>query len=648
MNFLSIIKRIFSLLLCLIFIVGFAASATTAAGVGDGGEDVSPYTIIHDEALSIPIGTGNGQVGYDFGEVPLQIRGPGSFYVDESGWMAILDSENSRILLYVNGQCTNMLSLPSGYYATKMCFANNIFYVLDVPSSKVCEVPFIMTLDDPDKEAYVKHDLPEGLAGLTVVDMLITPNGLAVVDMDENYYYLTQDNGFVLGATYSTYEKTACGNCEEEGHEHETPIEPTVNIGLGTLEWNIALDKNINDLAAIDKDAASNLYAEYFDYVTDVYTIMSERTVRKYDANGNIVGYARIDDDGLHTYAGMLYEGMAAGTVYYMACNEEMVSIQRLVFGTTYASRMNELTQRALRMDAELEAMEQADEDNPEKKSKIYALSRTRAQVKSRADSMVKKRWLLQSYHKDLSQAGSDRYNIKLPIEVSKASPGQYLTGIPYCRGGFNGLDNLGSGRLRDFDTAIKARPGIAGNANGGNWISPTVGLDCSGFVSSAYGLREYHNTGDLNLYIGHKAGTNDLNSASNMDLYVRVTGEKHTVLFVRKSGGKYIIIDSTTYSNSGGNEGKRIDKVSERDVGISFFNGYVRKTAWHQVIAKYGHNSTSHWKPCKYYSQCGYKTSVGSHVWINVGSSIKKCQTCGRLAARSSANGSGLINSVS
>lgn len=321
---------------------------------GDGAGDVSPYTIIHDEILSIPVGTGNGQAGYDIGDVPLQIRGPGSFYVDESGWVAILDSENNRILPYVNGQCTNMLALPSGYYATKMCFANNIFYVLDVPSSRVCEVPFIMTLDDPDKEAYVKHDLPEGLTGLTVVDMLITPNGLTVVDMDENYYYLTQDNGFVLGATYSTYEKTACGNCEEEGHEHEAPIDPSVSIGLGTLEWDIALDKNINDLAAIDKDGANNLYAEYFDYVTDVYTIMSERTVRKYDANGNVVGYARIDD-GLHTYADKQYQVMADGTVYYMACYEDKVSIQRLILGTTYASGMTELTQRALQMDAELE-----------------------------------------------------------------------------------------------------------------------------------------------------------------------------------------------------------------------------------------------------------------------------------------------------
>lgn len=122
MNFTSIIKRVFSLLLCLIFIVGFAASATTAAGEGDDGE-ASPYAIIHEEILSIPIGTGGGQAGYDFGDVPLQIRGPGSFYVDESGWIAILDSENNRILLYVNGQCTNMLALPSGYYATKLCFA---------------------------------------------------------------------------------------------------------------------------------------------------------------------------------------------------------------------------------------------------------------------------------------------------------------------------------------------------------------------------------------------------------------------------------------------------------------------------------------------------------------------------------------------
>ncbi len=648
MNFSSIFKRVFSLLLCLIFIAGFAASATTAAGEGDG-EDVSPYTIIHDEALSVPIGTGYGQVGYDFGDVPLQIRGPGSFYVDESGWIAILDSENSRILLYVNGQCTNMLSLPSGYYATKMCFANNIFYVLDVPSSKVCEVPFIMTLDDPDKEAYVKHDLPEGLIGLTVVDMLITPNGLAVVDMDENYYYLTQDNGFVLGTTYSTYEKTACGDCEEEGHEHETPIDPSVSIGLGTLEWDIALDKNINDLAAIDKDAANNLYAEYFDYVTNVYTIMSERTVRKYDANGNVVGYARIDDDGLHTYADKQYQVMADGTVYYMACYEDKVSIQRLIFGTTYASRMAELAQRALQMDAELEAMEQADEDNPEKKlTMIYNLPVSRSYVESRAKSMVSKKWELKSYHKDLAQAGADRDNIKLPIEVRNAKPGAILKGIPYCRGGFNGLDNLGSGRLRDFDTAIKARPGIAGNANKGGWISPTVGLDCSGFVSSACALREYYNTTNISKYLGHKYSISeyDVDSAKWMDIYVKPGS--HTVIYISKAnGGKYNIIDSTTSSDGRGNEGKDIDKVSGRSVFKSFFNGYIRKSAWHEVPSKYMHNSTSHWRQCKFYSQCGHRLSVGSHVWVTVGG-VRKCQTCGRFAPNVSPYISSHINSMS
>lgn len=47
--------------------------------------------------------------------------------------------------------------------------------------------------------------------------MLITPNGLAVVDMDENYYYLTQDNGFVLGATYSTYEKQPAETVRRRG-----------------------------------------------------------------------------------------------------------------------------------------------------------------------------------------------------------------------------------------------------------------------------------------------------------------------------------------------------------------------------------------------------------------------------------------------
>ncbi|MEE0681005.1 MAG: hypothetical protein U0M20_02220, partial [Christensenellales bacterium] len=52
------------------------------------------------EIASFKIGSGKDNLAYDYYPTPMTVSGPSSFYVDESGWLAVLDTYNSRIAIF--------------------------------------------------------------------------------------------------------------------------------------------------------------------------------------------------------------------------------------------------------------------------------------------------------------------------------------------------------------------------------------------------------------------------------------------------------------------------------------------------------------------------------------------------------------------
>lgn len=91
--------------------------------------------------------------------------------------------------------------------------------------------------------------------------------------------------------------------------------------------------------------------------------------------------------------------------------------------------------------------------------------------------------------------------SVTLASYVTNASAGSSMSGIPYCWGGMQGNQNLGSEiNYTKFKTVIATSYGSnlysAGNVNcTGNYKSGTAGVDCSGFVGCAFELTSKKNS---------------------------------------------------------------------------------------------------------------------------------------------------------
>ena len=81
---------------------------------------------------------------------------------------------------------------------------------------------------------------------------------------------------------------------------------------------------------------------------------MFERTLRIIDPKSNTISYALIEDKGIYTYPDREFFVTESGDVYYMACYNDKVSIQKIIFADSYTSHKNELREAALENDAKV------------------------------------------------------------------------------------------------------------------------------------------------------------------------------------------------------------------------------------------------------------------------------------------------------
>ncbi len=240
-----------------------------------------------------------------------------------------------------------------------------------------------------------------------------------------------------------------------------------------------------------------------------------------------------------------------------------------------------------------------------------WSISLTRSEVEARAASMANLQWTVKSNHK------TGGTNITVPSYVSSASVGSTVIGIPYCWGGFNGLDTCGT--KTKFSEAALLSTQTAGNVNcsTSGHVTGTIGLDCSGFVSSAYGFTTKQSSGTLPDY----ATEIDWDDLKPMD-FLCAEG-RHVVLYHSKvlngSTYTYYIYDSST------NEGK----VKYRAVTQEFFDryDYIPYTMWNPVctytyVAARGY----HYRQC---TDCGHKLANEPHNYIYIQGRYR-CDTCG------------------
>lgn len=267
-------------------------------------------------------------------------------------------------------------------------------------------------------------------------------------------------------------------------------------------------------------------------------------------------------------------------SIFLMVPKSNAIEIQKVSLGKQNKSNMDKISKNALNTQETYNALSEYNE------LELFAVypetSLTREEVLDRANRMASFTWTLTADNIDFNTVSStNRSKVTIPYYIRQIiSSGQLnnggtvtLTGIPYCWGGFMSQYSTSSGLY--FADAIRSSY-TAGNVinAGSGYIGGTAGIDCSGFVSAAYGETSKMGTSALLTYGSSVAKTDYLRT---MDYFVK---DGHTLLFyqwLNQSTGSMLIIEANSTDATG--------KVIVRNVNISEYisskSPYQMRTPW-------------------------------------------------------------------
>ncbi|MCH5184156.1 MAG: hypothetical protein J1E00_08275 [Oscillospiraceae bacterium] len=230
--------------------------------------------------------------------------------------------------------------------------------------------------------------------------------------------------------------------------------------------------------------------------------------------------------------------------------------------------------------------------------------------VFSRAQEMTQIKW-------NLSEENIKRLtNTKRPTyidEIVTANGGKAnnasMVGIPYCWGGFNGLDTNGTSENHIKFVDVIVRTGImAGNIKAvyndqgvGFHVDHTGGLDCSGYVSAAFGLTTKKGTSTILEYC------DKVSEPQKGDL-LNKSGSHVILIYEVKKGGPYTIYECSAEDVE--KTKKRVITQDEFDEYVDVKNYEIYRPAY--LSMKYSSNSASHWRVC---TICGQQFQTESHT---------------------------------
>ena len=319
-------------------------------------KDVSamPELAVFTELFSIPVGEGKNEIGY-MAVGPLYVPGPTAFYANEDGWIAILDPNRGRIMIFDGNKLAHILDLSDKLiYPYHMCYADGGFYIVDIGYEYILYAAF--TMDDVGKtdcETKV-YEIPEGTTALLIIDIYATEKGVILYGVDENDNYTSN---WILDLKRSEFIPTDEYIIEIENDDELICL-------IFEDEWHVPLAGNCSfDIIGIDKYGF--LYVGYYeDFYAEVGAVTLEKTIRCYNSEGRQFGAARIDIDKYSSFLNMDTVVLEDGTIYHMACYEDRITIYEVTLGQRYETRKDELIEQAIRKREEAQRRT-ADPDAP-------------------------------------------------------------------------------------------------------------------------------------------------------------------------------------------------------------------------------------------------------------------------------------------
>ena len=320
-------------------------------------KDVSamPELAVFTELFSIKVGEGKNEIGY-MAVGPLYVPGPTAFYANEDGWIAILDPNRGRIMIFDGNKLAHILDLSDELsYPYHMCYADGGFYIVDIGYEYILYAAF--TMDDVGKtgcETKV-YEIPEETTALLIGDIYATEKGVILEGSDgsdsDHFCY------WILDLKRGEFIPT-----DEYIIEIENDDELICLIFQD--KWHVPLAENCSfDIYGIDKYGF--IYVGYYeDFYAEVGAITLEKTIRCYNTEGQQFGAARIDIDKYSSYPNVDAVVLEDGTIYHMACYEDRITIYEVTLGQRYETRKEELIERAIQKREEAQRRT-ADPDAP-------------------------------------------------------------------------------------------------------------------------------------------------------------------------------------------------------------------------------------------------------------------------------------------
>ena len=608
----------------------------TNANTVDG--DTAPVSEL---VLFVPAGSEDNKVGIrpPIEGSLIQLNMPRNLFADNDGTINIYDCDKKRIVSFRDGAlvdeidfddymysayCYSQLSTPSsdGYYAVagdseyiyligyyEFKDENNVYR----SAVKIC------VINRSDKTGTIYTVMPESEKRTSVQSNYpIKLNGRVLISLYEaDSDYCTWANAFATDSGLSIVDQDSVMRYSSEGAER------TCYTIAGSSPVRFSTDRLPGDkYGDMTYGSVIAVTSRYLYFRTPVNEDQFTSYVYKVErSSGKIIGYVKHVLPNCRDW-GYDYYVTDNDELYYMesvlSYDEEKcgTSVYKVTFGNDFESIK-------IRGSADASASSAA-----QTVSGSSVISNKRSDVESLANQMRNLQWTLKSQNKNApSNKNPKTGNQLIPGYIYGEPVGTLITGIPYAFGGFTGLTTEYG--MNTFISCVNAGD-ITGNISG-DYYYPSypqsnekkfcAGLDCSGFVSTAYGISK---TQSWNLAsFGYSRSS--IYDMKPYDLIVK--SNLHCMLFLSVTGsGRNATVNYVDCTSLG--TGKC--DIRKTNVGWLKDNKFSFRTPWNPVCTyenPVSVNSTVHKKTC---SDCG-DTISENHTFgaATAGGGVRHSYTC-------------------
>ena len=493
---------------------------------------------------------------------------------------------------------------------------------------KICEENLYISFMDDTVE---KYSLKNGVSGAKLAETYHTRGG-SLVDIggSEPILYTSDDQWYTLdGNLLAEGERPYVLESKEEGH----PVSKKDGV-----PYTIYLKEGKTPaVMSCTPSGVTTLVAQHY-VTTDL--VISELLLSHYDGNGNLqseflFGYTTTDmvPCEISYPRGILtqYQGWAVtiGEIVFQNVLKPCIVIgpDGIYYAILYYADYGEIykitpgySEVTLSDFGSItnQAKSEATEATSVASSAMFAPA-SRAETEEHALRIIETPWTLVAGHKE------ERGGAELPpyLKDEDAEPNQ--TGIPYRWGGFNDREEFIALTLAELDGKYSRY--MTGNVETEiDPVSGTIGLDCSGFVGLATGIRSSIDTKPHTsrfLSFGHEVSS--LDELREWDIIVK---SGHHVMFYSRAVSASDLIEEPyavcwVYDVSVASNGQKT-----RERLVTSVDGYK----FLHVYSVTYYDSLQHWEEC---DSCGQHRTYEPHTMeLSESGHFQKCTGCDYMVA--------------